>query len=488
MSQTQPGSALSYAVRLRVVGRYVGELGLVLSVVTAVPAIFALCAGDLAFAARIAVCAVGLGMACGLLSRLRAPERIQNNEALVICASMFVIAPLLMVYPLMGEGLSFTDALFETVSGVTTTGLSALPSVEQRSSSFLFARSWMQWYGGLGIVALSLALLTRPGVAAKRLSTAEAEEDDTVGGTRAHSRRVLGIYLGLTLVAVALLVSFGAPLLDALNHAMAAVSTGGFSTYDKSLESIGGWGLRAAVLVVSTAGAVSFVFYYRVLGGRWREPLRNLELRALVVLCVVISGLLMLVLWLSTALPWGQVVGHALATGFSAQTTTGFSTLDLGGLHPAGKLVTIVSMLIGGNLGSTAGGMKIVRVLILLSLLRTMVRGTSLSEHAVAAPRLGGGRIEPHRSLDALLIVALFVMTVVLSWAGFVAAGHGPLDSLFEVASATGTVGLSAGVLGPDLEWWLKGVLCFDMLAGRLEMLALLTIFYPGTWFGRRRD
>jgi trk system potassium uptake protein TrkH len=481
-------SALSYAVRLRVVGRYVGQLGLVLVIVTAVPGLFALFAGEADFAGRVLVCMAGLGLVSWPLSRLEAPERIQNNEALVICASMFLIAPLLMVYPLMGEGISFIDALFESTSGVTTTGLSALRFPQSRSSSFLFARSWMQWYGGLGIVALSLALLTRPGVAAKRLSTAEAEEDDTVGGTRAHSRRVLGIYLGLTLGAVALLLIFGASLNDALNHAMAAVSTGGFSSYGRSLAGLGGWWVRAAVILVSTAGAISFVFYYRALGGRWREPLRSLELRGLLIFCAVTSVLLMLVLWSSTPLPHGEATAHAIVTGFSAQTTTGFSTLDMGRLPSIGKLVTIGSMLIGGNIGSTAGGIKIVRFLILLSLLRTMLRGTALSEHAVAGPRLGTRKIEPHQALDALLVVALFLMTVALSWAGFVAAGYPPLDSLFEVASATGTVGLSTGVLGPDLEWWLKGVLCFDMLAGRLEMLALLTVFYAGTWFGRRRD
>jgi trk system potassium uptake protein TrkH len=488
MGHQQSDRALSYAVRLRVVGRYVGQLGLVLTVASSVPVLFALLAGDLHFAGRLGGCVGVLAAVFWLLSRLGAPQRIQNNEALVICASMFLIAPLLMVYPLMGEGLSFIDALFEAVSGVTTTGLSTLGSVEGRAGSFLFARSWMQWYGGLGIVALTLALLTRPGVAAKRLSTAEGEEDDTVGGTRAHSRRVLGVYLVLTLGSVALLMAFGAPLFEALNHSLAAVSTGGFSTYDNSIAGLASWGLRGAVMLVSTAGAVSFVFYYRIAGGRWRKNLRSIELRGLVALCALTSGLLALVLWYTTALPWNQAVGHALATGFSAQSTTGFSTLDMGGMHPVGKLVTIGSMLIGGNLGSTAGGIKIVRLLILLSLLRLMLRGTSLSEHAVTVPRLEGRRIEAHQSLDALLIMGLFLLTVAVSWVAFIAGGHAPLDSLFEVSSATGTVGLSTGLVGPELQWWLKGVLCFDMLAGRLEMLALLTMFYPGTWFGRRRD
>ena len=481
-------NALSYAVRLHVVGHYIGELGLVLAAVSLVPLLFAVCAGDAGFAARTALCVGLTGGAAFGLSRLPAPERIQHNEALVICGSMFLIAPLVMVYPLVGEGLSFVDALFETVSGVTTTGLSTVASLETRSASFIFSRAWMQWYGGLGILALSLALLTRPGMAARRLSDTEADEDETVGGTRAHSRRILMAYLGLTVAGILLLLAFGAPLMSALTHAMAGISTGGFSPYENSLAGMPGWGIRGAVLLVSTAGAVSFVLYYRFLGGTWRRDIRNVELRALIVLCLLVSAGLALTMHFSMPLPWGEVIGHALSMGFSAQTTTGFATMDIGELHPVARFVLTVSMFVGGNLGSTAGGIKVVRLLIMLQLLRAMIRGTSLTEHAVEAPRLGGRPVEPAAARDALLVIFLFLGIVSLSWMAFLAAGHDPMNSLFDVVSATGTVGLSTGVVGPELEPALKGVLCFDMLAGRLEMLALLTLMYPGTWIGRRRN
>jgi trk system potassium uptake protein TrkH len=173
---------------------------------------------------------------------------------------------------------------------------------------------------------------------------------------------------------------------------------------------------------------------------------------------------------------------------FSAQTTAGFSSLNVSELDSASKLLLIFPMLIGGNLGSTAGGMKIFRLLVLLRLVALAVQRTRLPSRAVVEPRLNGVRLEAGEIERALVVILLFGLTVVLSWVPFVAMGYNPLDSLFEVVSATGTVGLSAGITSPTLPPLLKGVLCFDMLMGRLEILAILVVFYPGTWIGRRAE
>jgi trk/ktr system potassium uptake protein len=130
---------------------------------------------------------VALGVS---LVRVRAPTSVQANEGMVLVALMFLITPLVMAYPMMGFGLSFLDAFFEAVSGVTTTGLSTQATLVGVPSTFLFSRAWMQWYGGLGIVVLSLALVVQPGVLSKVLAVDEVEADDLVGGTKAHTRRV----------------------------------------------------------------------------------------------------------------------------------------------------------------------------------------------------------------------------------------------------------------------------------------------------------
>jgi trk system potassium uptake protein TrkH len=146
----------------------------------------------------------------------------------------------------------------------------------------------------------------------------------------------------------------------------------------------------------------------------------------------------------------------------------------------------MVSMFVGGGSGSTAGGIKLLRLLIIFRLLQYYLRRAAMPPHAVAQPRLYGQALERTEIEQAMLIAALFAITTGLSWIAFVAFGYAPLDALFEVISAVGTVGLSAGITAPDLEWPLKIVLCLDMLLGRLEAVALLMILYPTTWIGRR--
>jgi trk system potassium uptake protein TrkH len=143
-------------------------------------------------------------------------------------------------------------------------------------------------------------------------------------------------------------------------------------------------------------------------------------------------------------------------------------------------------MAVGGSVGSTAGGMKILRLLIVLRMAQLTVLRTCLPERAVVEPRIEGQRLESDEIERAFLVIALFAIVVAASWAPFVVMGHDPLDSLFEVVSATATVGLSTGITGPHLAPFLKGVLCADMLMGRLEIVALLVLLYPGTWVGRR--
>ena len=148
----------------------------------------------------------------------------------------------------------------------------------------------------------------------------------------------------------------------------------------------------------------------------------------------------------------------------------------------------ILSMLVGGSVGSTAGGFKLLRLLIFLRLLRLTMLRTTMPPHAVADPYLEGHKLEQDDLLRVLQLILMFIGIMVLSWLPFVFMGYDPLDALFEVASACGTVGLSTGISRPELEPLLKGLLCFDMLAGRLEIIALLVVLYPRSWIGRREN
>jgi trk system potassium uptake protein len=185
-----------------VVFKYFGQLCLVLAALTLVPLVMSVIFGDTPTSLRYGIVIGGLAALGAGLARLRAPSRVQANEGMVMVALMFLFTPLVMSYPMMGSGLGFLDALFEAISGVTTTGLSTKATLVGSPQTFLFARAWMQWYGGLGVVVLSLALIMQPGLVAKGLAVTEAETDDLVGGTRAYARRALIVYGVLTALGI----------------------------------------------------------------------------------------------------------------------------------------------------------------------------------------------------------------------------------------------------------------------------------------------
>lgn len=479
-------TVLTYAVRGRVVLKYCGQLAFMLALLTLPPLGFALLDAEWGAAQRYALVCAGLLLAGYTLARLPAPALIQDNEALTITALAFLLTPALMSWPLMAAGIPVTDALFEAISGVTTTGLSTLGSIEHRPPGFLFTRAWMQWYGGLGIVVLSIALLMGHHAAARRLADPVESGESLVATARTHARHSLVVYVCLTLLGLAVVWPLAGDGFDALLLVLAAVSTGGFSAFDASLAGLGSAG-AAAVLAVSLLGAVSLPLYWRMVhagpAAGFRALYGDVELRALLAGCLLVGGVLT---WLAAehgaATPWY----HGPLMGVSALTTTGFATLPVADMDSASKLVMSVAMLVGGSVGSTAGGFKLLRLLILLRMLQLALRRLAIPPHAVAEPYLSGHKLDSDDILRSLQLILLFIGVTVLSWLAFVVLGYDPLDALFEVASACGTAGLSSGITRPELEPVLKGVLCFDMLAGRLEVIALLLVLYPRNWIGRR--
>jgi trk system potassium uptake protein TrkH len=254
------------------------------------------------------------------------------------------------------------------------------------------------------------------------------------------------------------------------------------------LASLGTWPVQAAVILICLSGSIPLTFYHRVYRDGLRYTTEVLQLHGVLIIGLLVTLLFGMCMWRSSVGSWAQVFHHAPLMAFSAQTTAGFSSMDLSNLDAASKLVLILSMAIGGGIGSTAGGFKILRLLITVRMIQLMILRTCLPRHAVLSPRLTGRRLEENEIREAMLIILLFMIVILISWFAFLSMGYEPIDSLFEVVSATGTVGLSVGIIGPDLPALLKGIICADMLMGRLEIVAWLVMFYPGTWFGRRRE
>ena len=479
--------ALRYSVRLLPVLKYFGQLCIVLALLTLVPLVVSILLGDYSVTFRYSIVVVGIFVTGFFLQRLPTPKRIQTNEAMVITALAFLFAPMVMAWPTMASGLSFTDALFETISGITTTGLSVTASVADKPAIFLFSRAWMQWVGGLGIVILFVATMIRPGLAAKRIGDLEDYEDDLVGSTRTHARRVTIVYTILTGFGIIILGLLGTGWFNSVIYSLSAVSTGGFSPHDASLAGLNSQWSQAMVILLSVAGAIPLVLYFRSFKESGRVLMRDRQLQGLLIAGLV-AALVMTLFLTQDGFSWIQALHHGVLNAFSAQSTAGFSTLDISQLNAGAKLTLIFSMLLGGGVGSTAGGIKILRLLIVVRLLYNFLQRPGMPRQAVTEASLGRRRLETDEIQNALSIVFVFLAFIGISWLIFVGMGHNPLDSLFEVVSAIGTVGLSSGISAPELHPILKGVLCADMLLGRLEIIAWLVLFYPRTWIGRRLE
>ncbi len=478
--------ALMRPARLPVILKYLGQLLVLLAMLTAVPMSVALIVGDMGVSGRYLV-VIGLMVILALpLLRLPEPRRIERSEALCITALAFLIAPLLMSYPLMAGGLSWTDAWFEAVSGITTTGLSTLSSVEAQSPAFLFGRAWMQWYGGLGIAVLAVALLMGHRVTSKQLLDTAGEEGRSTTA-RTYARQVLWVYLALTLMGFILIWLGQSDPFVALIHSLAAVSTGGFSGFDASLAAMPFLG-QLAVTLLSLAGAVSLPLYFLAVRRRQPQMLLDDECRTLLLAIMLMTLLLALSLTSSNAYPLDSALQQGFLLSVSAQSTSGFISLDIHELDTAAQLLLVLAMLIGGSTGSTAGGLKLIRLLILIRLIQVSLQRITAPPRAVLLPRIGGLRIDEEDISAVLVLFGLWFSVIFISWWVFLLYGEPPLDSLFEVVSAMGTVGLSSGITRPDLAPVLKFLLCINMLLGRLEIIALLVLLYPRTWWSRRHD
>ena len=249
--------SLALAVRIPVVTRYLGELMIGIAFMVGVSALFALFTADYQFAFRAGLMLALVAVAAWYCRRFPVVSDLQVNESLLVVALTFIIGCAAMVWPLMSGGTGFSDAVFESVSGLTTTGLTTVAHPERQTAAFLFTRAWMQWCGGLVIAVLALALIIEPGPAARRLYGTESSGRGMIEGTRLRARRALVIYAGLLAAGFVLLLAAGASPFEALVHSLSSVSTGGYSTRADSIAGLGGYPVQAGVIFLTFCGAIS---------------------------------------------------------------------------------------------------------------------------------------------------------------------------------------------------------------------------------------
>ncbi|WP_225973698.1 TrkH family potassium uptake protein [Dehalogenimonas formicexedens] len=419
--------------------------------------------------------------------------QLSRRDAMVLVVAVWIVATLLggLPYLLTGSVPNFLDAFFETMSGFTTTGATIFSSIADKPHSILFWRSFTQWLGGLGIITLFVSLFPLFGLGASRLLEAEApggyEGERLTSRIRDTARIVFIIYFFFTVVEMLLLMITGLPLFDSATISLSTVSTGGFAATNLSIESYHNVMAEIIIMVFMFLGGTNFaLFFWVFFRKRLQRFFGNPELRFYVLIILVSVVLVNLDLIFNKSLSLIESLRESSFNVISISTTTGFSSTNFDAWPSFSRSLLLVLMVIGASAGSTAGGLKVVRVLILFKYAYRRIL-QAINPAAVIPLKIGNTVLQES---TVSRTVGLTVFYFGLLWGGFVLMSTLGLpfeEAISSVTACMGSIGPGLGVIGPygnfdtvpDLG---KAVLSFFMLAGRLEIFALLVLFTPAFW------
>jgi trk system potassium uptake protein TrkH len=477
----------------RVIARFIGILLFFLGLSMLGPLVVSLIYKDGGAGAILqsAMATTMLGAVLFVTTRGYGPAHLSHRDAVAIVTIGWAAAGFVGTLPFLLSGAipGFTNAYFESISGFTTTGASVLSDIEAVPKGILFWRSQTQWLGGMGIIVLSIAILPFLGVGGMQLYKAEIPSpvvDKLKPRISETAKTLWKVYGLLTILQVFFLAIGGMSIYDAVSHAFCTLPTGGFSTRNASIAHYNSLYLDLVIILFMLMAGINFSLHYRLIKGElkvfWRDP----ECR--VFLCFVGIFILAIALNIHGAVyhKISDAFHHAAFQVSSIITTTGFVTADYDKWPAFSKYVLALCMFLGAMAGSTGGGMKIMRVMLLIrhgykELFRL------IHPHAVVTVKLGG-RSVPHEVMSSIwgffiLYVALFVL------ASLVMSGLGldVISAFSSVAACIGNVGPGLGLVGPATNFLVvpalgKWILVFCMLLGRLEIYTVIVLLVPEYW------
>ena len=385
---------------------------------------------------------------------------------------------------------NITNAFFEAVSGLTTTGATVIVGIDAAPPGILLWRALLQWMGGIGIIATAIAILPTLGVGGMQLFRTESSDrsEKVMPRVRQIATAIVAIYVGLTVVCAVCYWLAGMTVFDAVAHALTTVSTAGFSTYDASMGHWDSPAIHWIAILFMLSGAIPFVLYVRLLHGE-RDALWDSQVRTLFgFLLVVIAAI---AVWLVATGRYGlsDALRHSAFNVVSIVTTTGYATTDYGLWGNVVVGVFFGLMFIGGCTGSTTGGIKIFRLEVMALMLRTHF--LRLLYPRGVFPRVYGGRLLPDEVVGSVIVflsvyfVCYSVLTVALMAfdLDFLTSTSAAVSSLSNVGPGLGPIIGPAGNFS-TLPMGAKWLLCFGMLLGRLELFTVLILFLPQFWRG----
>ena len=433
----------------------------------------------------------------GLLLSFHKPQNtvIYAREGFVVTSLSWIVMSLVGALPfrLTGAIPHYVDAVFETVSGFTTTGASILTDVEAMGRGLLFWRSFTHWVGGMGVLVFLLAILPLAGGRSVHIMRAESPGPvvgKLVPKVRGTAKILYGIYITMTVILILLLLVGGMPLYDSAVHAFGTAGTGGFGIWGDSIAHYNSAYIDVVLSVGMVLFGVNFNIYYLLLLGKPKSILKSEELRWYL---GIIAGSTLLIAWNILPRMGGmlQSLRYAFFQVASVITTTGFATADFNLWPELSRSLLLMLMLLGACAGSTGGGMKVSRFVIMLkSAKREIVR--MLHPRSVHVLKFEEKPLEDNTIHNVFIYFFILILVIGASTL-LISLDDMDFESTFSaVVSCTNNIGPGLGVVGPmgsyaTLSYLSKLVLILDMLLGRLEIFPMLMLFAPSVWAAGRK-
>ena len=481
----------------RMVSYIIGQIVRVEGILMIPPLVVSVIYGESAFAAFLIP--IVLSVAAGTLLTIKKPSNpdIFAKEGFVTVGLSWIIMSLIGALPFVIDGCipSFVDAFFETVSGFTTTGASILTEIESLGRGMLLWRSFTHFVGGMGVLVFVLAILPQADTRSVKLMHVMRAEvpgpkvGKLVSKIGRTARIMYGIYIGLTVIEMILLLAGGMPVYDSIVNSFATAGTGGFAIKNASIAAYDSAYIDYVIGIFMFLFGVNFNLYYLILIGHVGEALRSEELRWYLIITGVSTALIAADIYeiFGTV---GESVRYAFFQVTSVMSTTGFATSDYNAWPALSKVILALLMFCGACVGSTTGGIKVGRIILLV---KSGLREVKYMLHprAVVAVRSEGKPVERDvlRGANSYMIVYIMLFTASLFLVEMVEECD-LVTGFTAVSACLNNVGPGLGEVGPAgnfsaLTPFTKILLSVDMLAGRLEIFPLLMLFAPSTWRGR---
>lgn len=480
-------------INFRMLFRVIGWLLTIEAVFMLAPTIVGLCYGEHSGIKFLISMGITAGSGFGMISLKPKSREMGKREAIILTGLTWIILSLFGMLPflLCGTHLSITDAFFETMSGFTTTGASVLNTLSNVPHSILLWRCVVQWIGGLGIILFTLAVLPmlnyQGGMQLFNAEVTGITHDKLRPRVSFTAQSLWSVYIILTLICIGLLCFSDLDVFDAICYGLSTMSTGGFANQDSSVSEIGNLYVKIVLMIFMFMGGVNFSLLYKLVTGKIREAFRNEVIRWYIVLIfffatilainVVVKGLMENI---------EDVTIDPIFQAVSILSSTGLTEPDFYDWGAVPVIVLIIMMFMGACAGSTSGGAKIDRFVILFKFVKNEFHKL-MHPNAITTVTLNGKGTPPPILMKTLAFLFLYVIVIIIGGTFLVCINIPLKDSFFIALSAVSNTGLGTDISGfngnfaflPNIaKWWLS----FLMLVGRLELFTILILFFPSFW------